>query len=47
MITTFQALSLNVLNKRVNICLLQVGVGGSDALVSFIHHQAPADHVPI
>lgn len=46
MITTFEALSLNILNSRVNICLLQLGVGGSDALVSAIHHQAPADHVP-
>lgn len=46
MITTFEALSLNIFNNRVNMCLLQLGVGGSDALVSAIHHQASADHVP-
>lgn len=37
---------LNIFNKSVNIYLLQLGVGGSDALVSAIRHQAPADHVP-
>lgn len=45
MITTFEALSLNIFNKQVNISLLQLGMGGSDALVSAIHYKAPADHV--